>query len=84
MFEYREMNVEYAEHQVSSVLSRKVLFGCTSVPQEIIAHGRFCVVSRKEQPPSSDVVRADNDRQVSVVEPDLQTVRAHMIACAST
>jgi hypothetical protein len=42
----------------------------------------FCF--EKGQPLSSAVARADSDRRTSVVEPDLQTVRVHMIACAST
>lgn len=54
-----------------SKLSRTVSPVDSAVLQEIIADGRFCYVSRKVKNPNS---RADNDRQTSVVEPDIQAV----------
>ncbi|KAG9679853.1 general substrate transporter, partial [Aureobasidium melanogenum] len=63
----------HVEYQVFSTCHETVSPVELPVLQEIIAHGRFCFVSRKCKLRILLVSCADNDRQTSVVEPDLQT-----------
>jgi hypothetical protein len=76
--------VEFAECQVLSPCQEWFFPVEPCVPQEDHRAWQILFCFEKEQHSSSAVARVDSDRQTSVVEPDLQTVRVHMVACAST
>jgi len=78
------MNLEFAECPVSSPCQEWFFLdghACHKRSSRMAASVSF---RERTASLSSDVARADSDRQTSVVEPDLQTVRAHIIVHAST